>query len=69
MSCLAFTSYNNTYQHILKLKLVVSLEIQSCQMMVYWDTQVKRYFANANTQKNVFLKQTQVKVCFAITNT
>jgi hypothetical protein len=30
-------------------------------MMVCWGTQVKGYFAGADTGKNVFLKQTQEK--------
>jgi hypothetical protein len=51
-----------------KWKLPVSVERQSCQMMFGWGTQVRERFAKANTGKNVFLKQTQVKGCFDIAN-
>jgi hypothetical protein len=37
-------------------------------MMFGWGTQVRERFAKANTGKNVFLKQTQVKGCFDIAN-
>jgi hypothetical protein len=34
-------------------------------MMVCWGTQVKRFLVKTDTWENVFLKQTQVKRCFA----
>jgi hypothetical protein len=38
-------------------------------MMIYGGKQVKECLAKADTGKMAFLKQTQVKGCFDITNT
>lgn len=52
----------------LKWKLLVSRESQLCQVMVCWGTQVRGCLAKEDTGKTVFLKQAQVKGCFATAN-
>lgn len=55
----------NYREESLKWKPLASLESQLGQTMFCWGTQVKGRLANADTGSNAFLKQAQVKGCFA----
>ena len=45
----------------LKWKLLVSLENQLCQMVFCWGTQVKDYFAKADTGERMFCSSKHMK--------